>query len=231
MNEFNSKPADSTKIPKAASTSVPMRIMFVGTGGQGVLTAARLLCDALMAMGHQVVSGQLHGMAQRGGSVQSSVLVDAGDCPMVPEGQLDYLIGFEPVETVRARTYLGVHSTVFMNTAQISPYVLGQRHVWKASESDKYPEIEELKRSLVSITPEVYTFNGSAIAESTGTLKALNMVMLGCLLGSDRFSDRLDDFWHYISESMPPRLREGSVKAFLEGTRQIQRWKLRESVL
>lgn len=70
------------------------RILIAGTGGQGVLTAARLLCDVFVEDGHQAVSGQLHGMAQRGGSVQSSVIIDCGISPVIPSGRADFVLGF-----------------------------------------------------------------------------------------------------------------------------------------
>ena len=69
---------------------------------QGVLTAARALCEFFAERGHNVVSGQLHGMAQRGGSVQSSVVIDSGISPVIARGRADFVVGFEPAETVRA---------------------------------------------------------------------------------------------------------------------------------
>ena len=95
------------------------RIVFAGTGGQGVITAARLLTQFFSRRGSQVVSGQLHGMAQRGGSVQASVMIDSGISPVMPTGAADCVVGFEPVETVRALSFMSPRTTVFMNTTSI----------------------------------------------------------------------------------------------------------------
>jgi len=105
------------------------RVLIVGTGGQGVLTAARLLCDLFVDRGHDVVSGQLHGMAQRGGSVQSSVLIDCGSSPMIAKGRADVVLGFEPVETARALPFMSSRTVVYMNTNPVIPYTVGQQWV------------------------------------------------------------------------------------------------------
>ena len=105
------------------------RILIAGTGGQGVLTAARLLCDVLVVGGHRAVSGQLHGMAQRGGSVQSSLIIDGGISPVIPSGQADFVLGLEPVETARALPLMSARTVVYMNMAPVVPYVLAQRFV------------------------------------------------------------------------------------------------------
>ncbi len=94
----------------------------MGTGGQGVLTAAKLLCAAFMERGHEVVSDQAHGMAQRGGCVQSSVMIDCGISPVIAQGTADFVLGFEPVETARALPIMAATTTVFMNTSPVIPY-------------------------------------------------------------------------------------------------------------
>ena len=81
------------------------RLVLVGTGGQGVLTAARVLCDIFVDRGHYVVSGQLHGMAQRGGSVVSTVSIDAGISPVIPSGKAD-VVGAD-LATIAASLVIG----------------------------------------------------------------------------------------------------------------------------
>ncbi len=198
-------------------------MIFVGTGGQGVLTVARLLSDAYMKLGYEVVSGQLHGMAQRGGSVQSSICVNAGACPVIAEGESNCLVGFEPIETARARSFLNSKSLVIMNTAKVNPFVLAQRHVQGSPESGRYPSVEGMMESLEEITPRVYALDGSKLAEENGTLKNLNMVMLGTLLGSSDFVKEMDQLWGVMSEAIPSRIRESSMRAFLLGVSSIQR--------
>jgi indolepyruvate ferredoxin oxidoreductase beta subunit len=192
------------------------RILIAGTGGQGVLTAARLLCDCFVELGHQVVSGQLHGMAQRGGAVRSCVIIDGGISPVIARGRADFVLGFEPVETARALPFMSSSTVVYMNTAPVMPFVLAQRAVLKQGEA-AYPDVTKLSESIQSVVPNTLTFDATQCAVEAGSAKALNMVMLGCLLGSGCLPCSPDDFWNSVSKRMPPALKETNTKAFMKG--------------
>ena len=193
------------------------RILIAGTGGQGVLTAARLLCDCFVARGHHVVSGQLHGMAQRGGAVQSSVIVDGGISPVIPSGGADFLVGFEPVETARALPLISSDTLVYMNTAPVIPFVLAQRLVLKQPGAE-YPDVGQLTEQIRSVAPQTFALDATSCAVEAGSIKALNMVMLGWLLGSGSLPCSADDFWNSATQTMPPKLREINTRAFRKGT-------------
>ncbi len=192
------------------------RICVVGTGGQGVLTAARLLCDAFVARGHHVVSGQLHGMAQRGGSVQSSVMIDCGISPMMAEGQADFVLGFEPVETARALPLMSASTIVLMNTAPVIPFVLGQQSLLE-KKNVEYPDVAQLESAIRQVTERVYSFDATQLATETGSAKALNMLMLGCMLSAGKWPFSADQFWETVAQRMPPPLVETSKPAFARG--------------
>ncbi|MCH8963467.1 MAG: indolepyruvate oxidoreductase subunit beta [Planctomycetes bacterium] len=196
------------------------RICVVGTGGQGVLTAARLLCDAFVARGHHVVSGQLHGMAQRGGSVQSSVMIDCGISPMMAEGQADFVLGFEPVEATRALPFMSAGTIVLMNTAPVIPFVLGQQSLLE-KKNIEYPDVAQLESAIRQVTERVYSFDATQLATETGTgagsAKALNMLMLGCMLSLGKWPFSADQFWETAAQRMPPALVETSKSAFARG--------------
>ncbi len=196
------------------------RICIVGTGGQGVLTAARLLCDAFVARGHHVVSGQLHGMAQRGGSVQSSVMIDCGISPMMAEGQADFVLGFEPVETARALPLMSASTVVLMNTAPVIPFVLGQQSLLE-KKNIEYPDVAHLESAIRQVAERVYAFDATQLATETGTgagsAKALNMLMLGCMLSLGKWPFSTDQFWETVSQRMPPPLVETSKPVFARG--------------
>ena len=193
------------------------RILIAGTGGQGVLTAARLLCDCFVARGHCVVSGQLHGMAQRGGAVQSSVIIDGGISPVIPTGQADFLVGFEPVETARALPFMSSGTVVYMNTAPVVPFILAQRLVLKQPGAE-YPDVAALTARIQAAAPRTFTFDATRCAIEAGSVKALNMLMLGCLLGSNTLPCTAGQFWDNVSETMPAKLREVNTRAFRKGT-------------
>lgn len=192
------------------------RILIVGTGGQGVLTAARSLCECLVGNGHHVVSGQLHGMAQRGGCVQSSVLIDCGISPVIGSGRADFVLGFEPVETARAVPYASSRTVVFMNTAPVIPYVLGQRAI-AGEDGAQYPDVEALAEAIRLVTPHIYPFDATQRAVEAGSARALNMVMLGCLLGTGMLPCSADGFWNAVEPGMPPAFRESNRRALSAG--------------
>ena len=192
------------------------RILIVGTGGQGVLTAARLLCDMFVERGHDVVSGQLHGMAQRGGSVQSSVLIDCGGSPMIASGQADLILGFEPVETARALPFMSSRTVVYMNTNPVIPYTVGQQWLLTNGRAE-YPCVDELQEAIEAVTSHLYSFDATRFAEESGSSTTLNMIMLGCLLGSGSFPYAPDDFCRALTGKLPPASADANRMAFLKG--------------
>lgn len=181
-----------------------------------MLTTARLLTHFFVQRGHQVVSGQLHGMAQRAGAVQSSVMVDSGISPAIPEGGADFVLGFEPVETVRALRFIASKTTVFMNTRPVIPFVLGQQYV-RGRGKARYPDVSRLADCIRSVTTNLGNVDATALAEESGSSKALNMVMLGCLFGSGLLPYPPEDFMNTLLESPPTWFQETNRQAFLSG--------------
>ena len=90
-----------------------VRIYLTGVGGQGTLTATTLLSRTALDQGIEVVSGEIHGMAQRGGVVESTVLLGGFASPRIGFGEADILLGFEPLETLRALPYLKKKYLIF----------------------------------------------------------------------------------------------------------------------
>lgn len=197
---------------KAHANQRGWRILIVGTGGQGVLTAANLLIDYFVERDHQVTSGQLHGMAQRGGSVQSSVMVDCGINPAVPEDGADVVIGFEPVETARALPFISSRTAVFLNTAPVIPFTLDQQVVRGKSDA-RYPDVGELAALIRSAAKDVLTLDATHLAQQAGSVKSLNMVMLGYWFGSDFSPYEPEDF----RDTVLIGSTEANRKAFMSG--------------
>ncbi len=192
------------------------RILIAGTGGQGVLTAARLLCDYFVTRGHDVVSSQLHNMAQRGGAVQSSVIVDGGVSPVIPAGRAGFVVGFEPVETVRAIPFMSSRTLVFMNTVPVIPCVLAQETISQQGDGD-YPDVQALVRSIRAITANVVTLDATKCATKAGSSKAMNMVMLGCLFASGALPFSAEAFLKSAAGRIPEPLRKVNTHAFQRG--------------
>ncbi len=167
-----------------------------------------------------MVSGQLHGMAQRGGSVQSSVMIDCGISPMMAEGQADFVLGFEPVETARALPLMSANTVVLMNTAPVIPFVLGQQSLLE-KKNIEYPDVAHLESAIRQVTERVCSFDATQLATETGSgagsAKALNMLMLGCMLSAGKWPFSADQFWETVAQRMPPQMAETSKPAFARG--------------
>jgi indolepyruvate ferredoxin oxidoreductase beta subunit len=155
-------------------------------------------------------------MAQRGGAVQSTVMVDCGYSPAIPLGGADFVVGLEPVETARALPYIGEHTVVYMNTVPIVPFVLAQQHVLETGPGT-YPDVEELCTAVRSVTSALVTLDATELASRAGSIKTANVVMLGCLFGSASFPFDPDDFVETVIQSAPPKLVQVNTRAFRAG--------------
>ena len=98
-----------------------MRIFFTGVGGPGTLTATTLLARTALDAGLDVVAGEVHGMAQRGGVVESVLLLGGWRSPRLDLGEADVLLGFEPLETLRGLPYLRAGGAVISSADPLPP--------------------------------------------------------------------------------------------------------------
>ncbi|MEW6367360.1 MAG: 2-oxoacid:acceptor oxidoreductase family protein [Acidobacteriota bacterium] len=150
------------------------RLLVVGVGGQGVLSVARVLGEAALAEGKPVVLGQLHGMSQRGGSVESTVVIGPGYSSFIGPAAADALLALEPIEALRAVPRLSRRARVVISTGKVPPFTLAQKGL-------PYPDLSGMLSALREATCEVVTLDGPAIARAAGSSRSLNLVMLGAL--------------------------------------------------
>ena len=182
------------------------RIVFVGVGGQGNLLASRLLGEACISAGIPAVVSEIHGMAQRGGIVESAVIMGAKS-PIVSKGEADILIGFEPSETLRALNKCNKDTVVITNIHPLPPFtvVIGQ---------GVYPDIDkslDIIRDNVSL---LIAFDGDELAAKAENPLSLNMVMLGALVGSKAIPLEADILKATISKTTKQAFLESNLKAF-----------------
>ena len=181
-------------------------IMIVGVGGQGTLLTSRIIGKAALELGLDVKISEVHGMAQRGGSVVTFVRYgDKVHEPVVEEGEADVIIAFERLEAQRYAHFLKKDGTLIVNDCRIDPMtvVIGAK---------EYPEniIERL-----SGEHKVYSIDAQAIACSLGNSKVLNSAVLGF---AARHLDIEKDIWLKIIETtVPPKTVEINKNAFLCG--------------
>jgi indolepyruvate ferredoxin oxidoreductase beta subunit len=183
------------------------RCVFVGVGGQGNLLASRLLGEAALSQGIPAVVSEIHGMAQRGGIVESAVLVGNVTSPIVSQGEADVLIGFEPVETTRHLHKCHRETLVITNTQPLPPFTV-------AIGQGSYPAVDELLDLIQSKVEHVIALNGNELAEEAGNRLSLNMVMLGALIGANAVPITADTMKATISESTKKAFLESNIKAF-----------------
>jgi indolepyruvate ferredoxin oxidoreductase beta subunit len=183
------------------------RIVCVGVGGQGNLLVSRLLGEAAISAGIPAVLGETHGMAQRGGIVESAVLMGNVKSPVVSEGEADILVGFEPVETLRALGKCNKESLVITNTHPLPPFTVS---IGRGS----YPPVDEILDLMGARVKRIIALDGNALAAKAGNPLSLNMVMLGALMGSHEIPISMTVMKGTITASTHKDFLEYNLKAF-----------------
>ena len=150
-------------------------VLLAGVGGQGTVLAAKVLAQTAQDKGWQVRTAETIGMAQRGGCVVSHVRTgDVVLSPLVPLGQADVLIGFEPAEAVRCLPYLKAEGTAIVCTKAVRPVTASLT----GSAYDGSEMIEYLQKNV----PHLILVDGEAICAAVGSPRALNVALLGAAL-------------------------------------------------
>jgi len=155
-------------------------MIVTGVGGQGNVLAARIVAGALLESGYEVTVGDVFGLSQRGGTVASHLRFWKGGPlpPLVAFGELDILVGFEPMEALRILCQFGNTKTVVLvNTQPILPLAVLMGR-------SEYPRLEILLERMRELTKSVKAIDGGAIVRRLGQAQVLNMVMVGALVGS-----------------------------------------------
>ncbi|MBW1732035.1 MAG: indolepyruvate oxidoreductase subunit beta [Deltaproteobacteria bacterium] len=183
------------------------RVVFVGVGGQGNLLASRLLGEAALSLGIPVVVSEIHGMAQRGGIVESAVLMGDVGSPIVSKGEADVLVGFEPVETLRALGKCNNETLVITNTHPLPPFTVSVGQ-------GTYPPVDEMLDLIKAKIKRVIALDGDAMAAEVGNPLSLNMVMLGALIGSGSVPVKAETMKKTIEELTKRAFLESNLKAF-----------------
>ncbi len=191
------------------------RLVFIGVGGQGNLLASRLLGEASLLKGIPAVVSEIHGMAQRGGIVESAVLMGDATSPIVSNNEADVLIGFEPLETLRALGKCNTKTVVITNTHPFPPFTVSVGQ-------GTYPPVEEIITLIRNKAKRVIALDGNKLAAEAGNPLSLNMVMLGALIGSRAISIGPDDIKKVISTSTKKAFLESNLKAFDLGIKNAQ---------
>ena len=186
-------------------------VLNVGVGGQGIIRTTQILAWAALMDGYQVRTAETHGMAQRGGSVSAYLRFGPEVAsPLIPRGHVDIILALEISEALRVFNFSGPNTYFFINNKIIIPPMVSQMGF-------KYPSNENLCQQLKNLHNNIYFFDADKLALKAGTSKALNVVMLGILLGSDKLPIKEDSLKHSILRFIPKKSQEVNRIAFQLG--------------
>ena len=193
--------------PPVKSEKRRFKLLVVGVGGQGALTAARFLGEAALVSGLEVTVAQLRGMSQRGGSVECSVLIGKGLSSHIGNGEADLVCALEPLEALRALPKMSERTKVVVNTGRIVPFSLAIKGLG-------YPKVEEILSQVREVTPNVYGVDGPSLVRKVGVPRTLNVVMLGALAGLKMlpFDDAM--LLTALEKKSPARFLDANRQAF-----------------
>jgi len=182
-------------------------VLFSGVGGQGIILASKILTQCAFISGYTVKESELHGMAQRGGSVISHVRFgDEVYSPLIRKGQADFLIALEELEGLRYADYLKPAGHVILNQKKVIPSALNP---------DVAPYPEDVKSQLEALGFRVDAVNAFEIAGSLGNPKLDNIIVMGML--SPHLPFTIATWETVIRESVPAKTIELNLSAFRTG--------------
>jgi indolepyruvate ferredoxin oxidoreductase beta subunit len=189
-------------------------ILLVGVGGQGTILASDILSEGLVQAGYDVKMSEIHGMAQRGGSVTTQIKFGrAVHSPVIGTAEADLLVAFEKLEAVRYLAWLKPGGMLIVNDYEIFPLTV-------LVGAERYPE--DVSEKLAGAVKKMQIFNAFQIAADIGNPRAQNVVVLGAIVKALHALPGLHGLktvkWEeIIGQFVPPRLYDINVRAFQAG--------------
>lgn len=192
-----------------------LNIVFSGIGGQGIVVASDIFCEAAMINGFDVAKAEVHGMAQRGGSIVAHVRVGENvHAPLIETGKADIILGFEMLEAARVLPMLKKNGIVILNTKYIPPSTS-----IASSSAFNYEKILDLIKNRAY---NVYEIDGVNIAAKLGNLLVVNSVLLGALSAIPENPVSKESFEKAIAGRLKEKYVALNIKAFNIGKEQVK---------
>lgn len=183
------------------------RLIIVAVGGQGNLLASRVLGEAALLSDIPVRMSEIHGMAQRGGVVESAILFGEGESTIISDGEADVFVSFEPSEALRALNKCNSNTVTITNLSPLPPFTV-------AIGKGEYPKLDDAKRLLAEKTKRLIAFDAVALAEEAGNVMAVNMVLLGALSQTGILPLSVENIKTAIETRTKKAFTEINLKAF-----------------
>ncbi len=190
-------------------------IVLTGVGGQGVITAANILGKATINAKKHVYVSEIHGMAQRGGSVSCTVRIGNVFGSLVANGSADAILSTEPIEALRYIKYANKKTKIITDINLMIPFTVSVG-------METYPDVEKVFNELKSHA-ELYKIDALEIAKNAGAIITKNIVLLGALAASDVLPFKSEVLLQTILDNVPPKFKEINKKAFDGGVKAIMK--------
>lgn len=185
-------------------------ILLCGVGGQGTVLASKILAKSAMARGETVHTAETIGMAQRGGSVVSHVRIGDGCyAPLIPHGQADVIVAFEPAEAVRNLAYLKKGGTVVVSNTAVKPVT----DALAKTDYDGQVMLDYLRRQKLQLVQ----VDSERLTKVCGSTKCLNIALLGAAAKAGTIGMTPDDIRQIIKTTLPEKFQAMNLLALEEG--------------
>lgn len=192
-----------------------LNILIAGVGGQGNLLASEIISWASVKQGFKIHVADIFGAAQRGGAVTSHIRLGKEVYnPVMPQCSAHILLGFEPVECLRAASFLRPDCTAIVNTRIIVPssVSLGQA---------SYPTLDQITTIMQGLVRKIVMLDAASLALRAGDALMINIVMVGALAGTNATPIRKETFTEAIKSLVPNGTEENNLKAFNLGFEEV----------
>jgi indolepyruvate ferredoxin oxidoreductase beta subunit len=183
------------------------RLIIVAVGGQGNLLASSILGEAALLSNIPVRMSEIHGMAQRGGVVESAMLFGEGASTVISDGEADILVGFEPSETLRALKKCNRNTVVVTNLAPLPPFTV-------AIGRGVYPDLAKLQELIRAKTAKLIAVDALELAKQAGSTLAVNMVLLGATMQTGKIPVSPENVKEAIRSKVKKAFVDINLKAF-----------------
>lgn len=191
------------------------KIHLTGVGGQGTIKTSTIIGEAAIKKGLNVVMSEVHGMAQRGGVVNTDIKIGNAKSPLIGKGDADLIIGFEPAETLRSLDKAGEKTFVITNSTRIIPFTVSLG-------ISEYPKINDVMEFLKSHVKNLFVIDAEKVAKEAGNIMSLNMVLLGAATATPNFPLEKEIVIEAMKENLPPKTIDINLRAFEAGFLKVR---------
>lgn len=190
------------------------QIYIIGVGGQGTIKTATIIGEAAMAQGLNAVMSEVHGMAQRGGTVVTELKIGDVQAPLVDKHSADLLLVFEPSELLRAQDLIGKNTHIITSCSSIIPFTVSLG-------ISEYPDLNKMFARLRAKTSHLFSIDAERIANEIGNIIVANIVILGMAAATPHFPVKKEAILVSMKQNLPTRSLDMNMKAFETGYQEF----------